>query len=53
MVMIIFSRRGLMEWEKKRYAEILKKLIPEIRRFNGAIGIFNDNAHAEIRIRFK
>jgi len=32
MIMIIFRKRGLIGWEKKRYGEILKRLIPEDRR---------------------
>jgi len=53
MIVIIFKRRGLMGWEKKRYGEILKRLIPELRRFNEAIGIFGDDVDAEIQIRFR
>lgn len=53
MIVIIFSKRGLMGWEKKRYGEILKRLISEIRRFNKEMGIFGDEVRAEIQIKFK
>ena len=32
---------------------ILKRLIPELRRFNEVIGIFGDDVDAEMKIRFK
>lgn len=53
MIVIIFKRTGLMGWEKKRYGGILKRLIPELRRFNEVIGIFGDDVDAEMKIRFK
>jgi len=53
MIMIIFKRNGLIGWEKKRYGEILKRLIPELRRFNEVIGIFGDDVDAAIQLRFK
>lgn len=53
MIVIIFKRKDLIGWEKKRYGEILKRLIPALRRFDEAVGIFGDDVDAEIQIRFK
>lgn len=53
MIMIIFRKRGLIGWEKKRYGEILKRLIPELRKFNEAIGRFGNDVDAAIQLRFK
>ena len=43
MIFIIFGKKKLMGWEKMRYAEIFKRLVSEIRRFNKEIRIFGDD----------
>jgi len=53
MIMIKFNRQKLREWEKERYARILKKVIAQTFRFNKGLRIANDVVCTELKIIFK
>ncbi len=54
MIIIIFSRKGLFEWEKRHCAEVLNKLLLEVRRFNKKMKLLgSDSVQVEIQIEFK
>lgn len=53
MIMIIFDKPKLKEWEKTRYAVIIRKIISGIIKFNKDLSKMGNYINVELRIRFK
>jgi hypothetical protein len=52
VVRISFSKQNLTGWGKKRYTEILSKIILRVIQFNRAVRNMGNFVNVELHIRF-